>query len=361
MSDPDALGIDFERLVTRLLERMGFRAEMTKATGDGGIDIVATLDHPVTGGRFLIQCKRYAPSSPVGAATVREFYGAVTADQRALKGILITTSGFTAQALEFARTLPIELIGGDKLRRLLEQHGLRSDALGLDSTPEPTTPQPKDRASELLDLIMNSDRGSGRRLTLCKELTQLQPADPWAWVHLGTSYYFCHLYDDQVKALREAVRLKPGFCEAWHWLGRGLHRAGDLDAAADALQKALAIQPDNFHALGDQGMVYLEKGDKERALLALERAVKIKPENAHAWWRLGFCRRLSGKKDEALSALRESLRLDPNYSASWRELCLVYDQMGERVRMLDAFRRLKQLDPAAARELRRDFPESFQG
>jgi restriction system protein len=83
---------------------MGFRAETTKASGDGGIDIVATLDRPIVGGTYLLQCKRFAADNLVGAATVREFYGALTADRQAVKGILVTTSGFTAQAQEFART-----------------------------------------------------------------------------------------------------------------------------------------------------------------------------------------------------------------------------------------------------------------
>lgn len=43
-------GVEFERLVSQLLEKMGFRTEMTKANGDGGVDVVATLDQPLTGG-----------------------------------------------------------------------------------------------------------------------------------------------------------------------------------------------------------------------------------------------------------------------------------------------------------------------
>jgi Holliday junction resolvasome RuvABC ATP-dependent DNA helicase subunit len=113
-------GIDLERLVTALLSRMDFRAEMTKATGDGGIDIVAFLDKPITGGKYLFQCKRYAPDNLVGAATVREFYGAVTAEN-AVKGILITTSDFTAQAREFADRVGVELIGLAGLQQLLVQ------------------------------------------------------------------------------------------------------------------------------------------------------------------------------------------------------------------------------------------------
>lgn len=115
-------GVDFERLVTSLLERMGFRPEMTKASGDGGIDIVAILDRPIIGGKYLVQCKRLAPDTVVGSATVREFYGALVADHAATKGILITTSGFSDQARDFAAQLPLELIDGNALRELLAEY-----------------------------------------------------------------------------------------------------------------------------------------------------------------------------------------------------------------------------------------------
>jgi Holliday junction resolvasome RuvABC ATP-dependent DNA helicase subunit len=119
-------GTDFEKLVSNLLTRMGFRAELTKASGDGGVDVVATLRKPLIGGRYLIQCKRFAGDSLVGSAIVREFYRALVADQKAVKGILITTSGFTAQAQEFARNLPIELVDGVQLRILLAEYGCES-------------------------------------------------------------------------------------------------------------------------------------------------------------------------------------------------------------------------------------------
>jgi Holliday junction resolvasome RuvABC ATP-dependent DNA helicase subunit len=117
-NDLDGLsGVEFEKLITSMLGRMGFRAEMTRATGDGGIDIVAHLDRAIVGGRYLIQCKRF--TGQVGAPIVREFYGAVQADRMAVKGILITTSGFTDQAREFAENLPIELIDRRRLDGLL--------------------------------------------------------------------------------------------------------------------------------------------------------------------------------------------------------------------------------------------------
>jgi Holliday junction resolvasome RuvABC ATP-dependent DNA helicase subunit len=114
-------GLDFERLIVGLLTRMGFRAEMTKATGDGGIDVMAVLDRPIVGGRYLFQCKRYAPDAPIGAPVIRDFYGAVTAE-RATKGIFITTSSFTTQAREFGDRAGLELIDLAQLRRLLAEH-----------------------------------------------------------------------------------------------------------------------------------------------------------------------------------------------------------------------------------------------
>jgi tetratricopeptide (TPR) repeat protein len=354
MSDLDTLsGIDFEKLIAQLLERMGFRVEMTKASGDGGIDIVATLDHAVTGGRFLVQCKRYAPGSLVGAATVREFYGALTADQLARKGILITTSGFTGQALQFSRRLPIELIGRDRLLQLLEQHGLRSGAFGVDATAEPMTPQPKDRATELWDLAMKQmEPGKcAQAIPLLKELAQLRPNDPSVWLNLGIAYCFCCLYDDQVEVLREAVRLKPDLFEAWLWLGRGLTHSGELAAAANAFTQALTIQPDDFNALYWLANMFERKDDRETAVAIYEKATKIKPDDKRGWWRLGANLNHLGKNSEALAASREALRIDPNFPCAWQTLCYVYHALGDRARMSQALSRLEQLDASMARQL----------
>ena len=119
----DLSGQDFEKLIESLLTRMGFQTEMTKTTGDGGIDIIARFDKPIFGGLYLFQCKRFSPDNLVGAPIVRDFYGAVTAD-RAVKGILITTSDFTAQAREFAQRVGVELIEITQLQQLFLEYGL---------------------------------------------------------------------------------------------------------------------------------------------------------------------------------------------------------------------------------------------
>lgn len=245
-------GVDFEKLMGQLLERLGFRVEMTKATGDGGVDIVATLDQPLVGGRYLIQCKRYAPDCPVGAAAVREFYGALTADRGAVKGILMTTSSFTAQAWEFARLLPVELIGRGRLQGLLEQNGFGVQQ----GTSEPPALVP--RASALPGLIAqavasgregDAAKLAGELLDLSKELAttgnvtdavkvlggllEVRPPDALAWATLAACYSSLDMSDDAIAALREVVRLMPSSACTWLSLAKALHRVGDLDGGLE--------------------------------------------------------------------------------------------------------------------------------
>lgn len=114
-------GLDFERQVHALLKNMGFEAEITKASGDGGIDIIAHSKEHITGGKYIIQCKDW--SKPVGEPPVRDLYGVVTAEN-ANKGILITTSSFTSPAINFAAGKPLELIDGTKFNQLLSKYSL---------------------------------------------------------------------------------------------------------------------------------------------------------------------------------------------------------------------------------------------
>jgi tetratricopeptide (TPR) repeat protein len=358
MSSLDALsGIEFEGLITQLLERMGFRAEMTKASGDGGVDIVATLDQPVSGGRYLIQCKRYAPDSLVGAATVREFYGALTADQRAVKGILITTSRFTAQAKEFASPLPMELIEREQLQSLLEEHGLHASLGRPNSRPlVGASPQAKDRASDMLELAirMSEQKRYGEAIGLMREATQVEPGDPNLWLWLGICYDYAGLHDEQIDALREAVRLRPNFGRAWLWLGRGLHNVGDLDASIEALTQALAIQSDDPRAWVQLGRAYREKGIREKAQFAFEEAVKVRPDDSNAWFELGLFRYEQREDAAAVQALRTTVHIDPDHATGWELLCHLYKKLGEPLRMHQALMRLEELDSSRARDLRRN-------
>ena len=57
--DVDKLsGIEFENVCQVLVEKMGFTTQTTKASGDGGIDLIAYNHQPLLSGKYIIQCKR---------------------------------------------------------------------------------------------------------------------------------------------------------------------------------------------------------------------------------------------------------------------------------------------------------------
>lgn len=121
-SDINSLsGIDFENLCEKLIQNMGFKTKTTKASGDGGIDLIAYNNQPLLSGKYIIQCKRYTGS--VGEPIIRDLYGVVTSE-RANKGILMTTGYFTKSAITFADGKPLELIDGIKLKELLNKYAI---------------------------------------------------------------------------------------------------------------------------------------------------------------------------------------------------------------------------------------------
>lgn len=121
-------GLAFEKLIYNLFVKLGFRAQITKASGDGGIDIIANHDGLVFKGTYLIQCKRW--KSKVGEPELRDLYGTVISEN-ALKGILVTTSSFSRQAEEFSRGKNLELIDGPKLKELLELANLDNTSFNM--------------------------------------------------------------------------------------------------------------------------------------------------------------------------------------------------------------------------------------
>jgi restriction system protein len=94
----------FEELVAELLERLGYKTELTPASKDGGFDIYAAKKDGVATLLYLVECKRYVPPNKVGVEIVRGLHGTVS-EKNATGGIVATTSLFTAGAREFQRKL----------------------------------------------------------------------------------------------------------------------------------------------------------------------------------------------------------------------------------------------------------------
>lgn len=108
-------GLEFEHFCAGLLEGRGFlEVEVTKGSGDYGIDILAEKD----GVTYAIQCKCY--SSPVGVKAVQEAYAGRDYYDR-MVGAVLTNQYFTAPAVEAARKLKILLWDRGYLERMMEE------------------------------------------------------------------------------------------------------------------------------------------------------------------------------------------------------------------------------------------------
>jgi len=114
---------EFENLVSNLFTKMGLETKQTRSSRDGGVDAVAFDMRPVLGGKVVIQAKRY--KNTVGVSAVRDLYGTML-NEGANKGILVCTSHYGADAYEFAKDKPIELIDGGGLLYLLDQVGTKA-------------------------------------------------------------------------------------------------------------------------------------------------------------------------------------------------------------------------------------------
>ncbi|WP_088808871.1 MULTISPECIES: restriction endonuclease [unclassified Listeria] len=123
---------EFEHLVRELFERVftekGIEIKTTRSSKDGGVDAVMFDSDPITGGKFIVQAKRY--TNLVGVSAVRDLYGTIM-NEGATKGILVTTSDYGPDSYEFARNKPISLLNGNNLLSMLSEHGYENIRIDL--------------------------------------------------------------------------------------------------------------------------------------------------------------------------------------------------------------------------------------
>lgn len=111
----DLEGHEFEHFCARLLKDNGFiEVEVTKGSGDYGVDILAEKD----GVTYAVQCKCY--TDPVGVKAVQEAYAGRDYYDR-MVGAVMTNQYFTAPAVNAARKLKILLWDRGYLEDMMEE------------------------------------------------------------------------------------------------------------------------------------------------------------------------------------------------------------------------------------------------
>lgn len=114
----------FEGLIEQLYSSMGYRAEATPYTHDGGVDVIARKPTVTGFDTVIIQCKHYA-NGTVGEPVVRELIGTWQVKRDASHAVLVTSGEFSKNAISLAQRHRIELIDGSFLLGLLEKHRIR--------------------------------------------------------------------------------------------------------------------------------------------------------------------------------------------------------------------------------------------
>lgn len=103
----------FEHLIADLFRSQGYEAEVTKASNDGGKDIILRKGKETK----LVEVKRYNKSS-VGRPLIQKLHSAIV-DAEAAGGYFVTLSHFNANARQYAANKHIQLIDGDELIRMM--------------------------------------------------------------------------------------------------------------------------------------------------------------------------------------------------------------------------------------------------
>lgn len=110
----------FEKVVALVYENLGYVVSRRGgANPDGGIDLIVEKDKQ----RKAIQCKHWKTWN-VGIKAVREFLGALTAEQ-IKDGVFVTLRGYSAEAKQFADKHGIEIINERGLVEMLENANAR--------------------------------------------------------------------------------------------------------------------------------------------------------------------------------------------------------------------------------------------
>lgn len=108
-------GFEFEKYVTNLYRKMGYRAYTTQASGDFGADVIAVKGKE----KLCIQCKRY--KGAVGIEAVQQALASIHY-YKGTRAVVVTNSTYTEAAKIMAKKSGTQLVDGYKLNGLINKY-----------------------------------------------------------------------------------------------------------------------------------------------------------------------------------------------------------------------------------------------
>lgn len=114
---------EFEEVVARLFETMGYNAKLTPYSHDGGVDVIATRASGYSVEKIAIQCKFQQGS--VGRPVIQQLLGVISSDTTYSKGYLVTNNDISREAYDLLQMNGrLGAITGSELKRQFEKYGI---------------------------------------------------------------------------------------------------------------------------------------------------------------------------------------------------------------------------------------------
>jgi tetratricopeptide (TPR) repeat protein len=191
---------------------------------------------------------------------------------------------------------------------------------------------------------INRREGTGERVGWFHAALALRPANPTAWLCLGTALGDAGQTARAIEALAEAVRLAPASAPAHCNYGVVLWKAGRRDQALTHLRRAVELEPNSAYTYHNLGSALLALGRKDEALAACREAVRLDPNLPLAQITLGRVLAHLAKSEEAVGCFETAIRLDPTLPVAHREYGVVLAMNKDFDKALAEFREAIRLD-----------------
>ena len=108
-------GLEFEKYITDLYRKMGYKAYTTQASGDFGADVIAVKGKE----KLCIQCKRY--KGTVGIEAVQQAVASL-GYYKGTRAVVVTNSSYTEAAKILAKRCHAQLVDAVALDQLINKY-----------------------------------------------------------------------------------------------------------------------------------------------------------------------------------------------------------------------------------------------
>ncbi|HVK59546.1 MAG TPA: tetratricopeptide repeat protein, partial [Candidatus Kapabacteria bacterium] len=156
-------------------------------------------------------------------------------------------------------------------------------------------------------------------------LVGCQPPGPKSLL-LGQKYLEQGNYDKALKYLTRASELIPAHPQVWNHLGLAYHAVNEPAKASDAYQRAIRIDRNLPAPHYNLGTLLLEQQHLPQALSELSAFVTLQTNSAAGWTKLGTALVRLNRPDDAERALAQALRIDPRDAEAYNSLGLAHIQ-----------------------------------